>query len=454
MMRLLFLPPVAIGVAVLAFALAGREGPRQAEPAEVARPVRVIEVVPADFVPRALGYGHVEPGTVWEAVAEVSGKIVERHPDLERGQVMPAEKVLLRIDPTDYELALARVESDRQSVEAQLAELAVRESNTRSSLEIERRAQDLESEDLERQRALLKRGNASQAAVDQAETALLSQRQRVQELENELKRIPAERRVLEANLAVIDVQLREARRDLERTTIRLPFDARIAEVKVEAAQFVSVGEEMIVADSIDVAEVVAQVPIDHLRRLIPPDADLTSLSADELSQLPRRFGLSAEVRLKSGGFEARWEGRLDRGSDTVDPETRTVGMIVAVDEPYRKVLPGKRPPLTKNMYVEVELRASVQPGRIVVPRVATHRGADGDGLVYLVDGENRLEQRSVTLGAVQGDFVVVETGLHGGERLLVSDVIPAIEGMLLAPTRDETLETRLIAQASGAETLR
>jgi hypothetical protein len=72
--RLLVIPPVLVGVAILALQLTDAEPPRQAEPAEIPRPVRVIEVAPAVFVPRALGYGYVQPARIWEAVAEVAGK--------------------------------------------------------------------------------------------------------------------------------------------------------------------------------------------------------------------------------------------------------------------------------------------------------------------------------------------------------------------------------------------
>ena len=73
--RFLILPPLLVGAAVLAWQLSGRQGPEQAEIAEVPRPVRIMTVEPVDFMPRALGYGYVQPGAVWEAVAEVSGKI-------------------------------------------------------------------------------------------------------------------------------------------------------------------------------------------------------------------------------------------------------------------------------------------------------------------------------------------------------------------------------------------
>ncbi|MFQ6016668.1 MAG: efflux RND transporter periplasmic adaptor subunit [Kiloniellaceae bacterium] len=451
--RLLIVPPVAVGIGLVVL-LTGRNEPERAEPTEVPHPVRVIEVQPADFVPRALGYGYVEPGSVWEATAEVAGKIVRRHPDLERGRVLEAGTVILRIDPADYELAVAQIESTLDSVAAQLEELAVRRNNTRASLKIERRALTLAEADLERKKALLAKGNASQASVDQAESAVLTQRQKVQELENQLSLMPTERRMLEASAALNRAQLREAELNLERTAIRLPFDARIAEVAVEATQYVAVNQKLVVADSIDVAEVSAQLAIDQVRTLVEPGADISSLSTQDLSTLPQRWGLSAEVRLVAGDLRATWEARFDRLSATIDPQTRTVGLIVAVDQPYRKIIPGRRPPLIKNMYVEVELRAAPRHDRIVVPRVAVRVGRDGRPAVHVADGNNRLVVLPVELGAVQGDLAVVEHGLSGGERVVVSDLVPAIDGMLLAPRRDNALAARLLAQARGEASVR
>ncbi len=137
--RFLVLPPIAAGIVILALQISGRDTPERAEPQEIAQPVRVIEAIPARFVPRALGYGYAQPGTVWDAVAEVPGRVVYRNPDLERGRMLEAGTLILRIDPTDYELAVASSQANVESIVAQLAELDVRESNTGASMEIAQR---------------------------------------------------------------------------------------------------------------------------------------------------------------------------------------------------------------------------------------------------------------------------------------------------------------------------
>ena len=446
--KLLFIPPLLLGAAVLVIAVKSKDKPERSPPAERITVVRTIEAPSVTVIPRALGYGSVEPGRVWQAVAEVGGKVVETHPQLKKGAILEAGVVLLRIDPTDYRLAVSETKANIRAVRGQLAELAAKEKNTRLSLAIDERSLVLSRNDLERKRQLLKRKNASQAAVDQEERNVLARQQTIQSLANTLNLIPAEREVLGAQLALHQAQLKSAELDLERTTVIAPFDCRIAEVNVEETQFAAQGKVLVIADSIDVAEVDAQVPIGRLINLIPTDAEVPDRVA-AMSDLPSLLAFSAVVRLRGGEVEAQWPARFTRVSDAVDPETRTIGIIVAVDEPYAKVLPGVRPPLAKNMYVEVELSGKPRPAQVVVPRAALH-----DGRLYVAGTDGRLEIRLVEVAFAQTNFAVIGKGLTAGERVVVSDLIPAISGMLLEPTPDENAARALVAEAGGEGAVR
>jgi multidrug efflux pump subunit AcrA (membrane-fusion protein) len=444
--RFLFIPPVILGIAAVAVAVKTREAPVRMPPQEQAKHVRVVAAPAVDAVPRALGYGTVRPGMVWEAVAEVPGKIVDIHPQLKNGAILPAGTVVLRIDPADYELAVQRIEADRRATQAQIAELDAKVENTKASLAIEQRTMQLSGRDLERKRELAERHAVSQAALDQEERNLLARRQSVQALKNELNLLPAERARLQAQLAALQTQLADARLDLERTVIALPFDARIAAVNVERTQFAAAGQVLASADSIGVSEVTAQLSIDNMIRLISRERLPRFDPATVMADIQNDIGLEPVVRLRSGKMTATWQGRIARVSDTIDPKTRTVGVIVAVDDPYRRDGNAMRPPLAKNMYVEVELRGRPQAGRIVVPRTALH-----DGRVYVAGDDDRLVIRPVTLRFTQGDIAVVESGLAAGEKVVISDLLPAIEGMLLAPVADDAARDALIAEAVGAD---
>jgi multidrug efflux system membrane fusion protein len=158
--------------------------------------VRTIAAPSVSVIPRALAYGNVQPGKVWEAVTEVDGRIVEIHPQLKKGAILADGVVLLRIDPAKYRLAIAEIEASIRSTRARIAELHVKEENTLASLTIEERSLALSRNDFERKRALQASKNVSQAAVDQEERNVLAREQSAQTLANQLNLIPTERATL------------------------------------------------------------------------------------------------------------------------------------------------------------------------------------------------------------------------------------------------------------------
>jgi multidrug efflux pump subunit AcrA (membrane-fusion protein) len=127
----------------------------------------------------------------------------------------------------------------------------------------------------------------------------------------------------------------------------------------------------------------------------------------------------------------------------LDPTTRTISVTVSVDEPYRNVVPGVRPALVHGMYCEVELKGMPRKA-LPVPRSAVH----GD-LLYVVDGDGRLELRPVEVAWVQGNLAILEAGAEPGEKIVLSDVVPAIAGTQLLPQDDEQAVRRLELEALG-----
>jgi RND family efflux transporter MFP subunit len=422
--KLLILPPIIIGIVVVMWFAKGRQDPTEVEHSELSKAVRIIEARALDLIPSAEGYGPVSPARVWTAVSQVSGRIVWIHPQLRDGEILAKDTELLHIDPVDYELALAQVK-------AEFAELEVQESNAQATLKIEQRNLALTQQDLERKRKLARQGSSSQSDADTAERAMLSSRVAVQNLQNSLSLIPTQRSLLEAKIA-------RSQRDLEHTIIRAPFTLRVANLQIEADQYVTQNKILFEGDSVDRVEIEAQVAMSSLRRLFLGHPQI-KLEIDRLNeQLPEMVGLKPLVRLDLGNYTAEWQAEFVRFDDRVDPQTRTMGIVVAVAKPFEKVIPGYRPPLSKGMFVQVVLRGKSQATRLVIPRMAV-RG----GKVYLADEQNRLRIRNVKLLFSQGKYSVVKEGLEPGERVVVSDVIPAVEGMLLQPEIDENLNQAL-----------
>ena len=419
-------PPIVIGVGIAAWLISTSEPPARMETAGRSVVARTIlaEAVPVRTVVR--GYGNVKAARNWEAIAEVAGTVVWRHPDLDAGNIIAEGTRVLQIDPTAYKLAIAQSEADLDALGADLAQIDVDEANTGRLLALEEKRLNLAEAELARIRNLAERGVAAQSALDAQERTTLQVRRGVEELRNAHALIPSRRARTDVQIARTRAVLANARRDLEKTEITVPFDQRIGKVHVERHQFVTTGQPLVTADGIDRIEITAQFPVASFRRLLGGSADGDALTVSDLSD---RFAkIAAEVRLVSDTSQT-WTGRLVRAESALDPQARTVPAVVAVDAPYAGANPPLRLPLVPNMYVEVVLTGPEGPARVTLPDSALHEG----GLVYIRTGAGRLELRAVSVDWRQSGLAVLGEGVAAGEEVILDDLMPAIPGMLVAP---------------------
>jgi RND family efflux transporter MFP subunit len=426
--KLLVIPPILIGIGVLIVMVGNKQPPTTSEAGEPTKRVRIIKAPKLDLTPVAEGYGTIKPARVWSGVAQVSGRIVELHPRLRDGEIISENTLLLKIDPVDYELNLAQVS-------AELAELKVEENNVKATLSIEERSLKIAQRELQRITKLTKQGTASQSDLDSAERTLLNSRNSVQNVKNNLALIPTKRKVLEA-------KQRQAERDLENTSVYAPFNMRVAEMGIEIDQFVSKGGQLLAGDEVDRVEVVARFPISSIRRLfIGRDISEFGILAGNLAET---VAFEPLLRLDLGTTIAEWQAEFVRFSDQVDPDTRTIGVVVAVDKPFEKVIPGERPPLSKGMFVQVVLKGKQQADQIILPRSTIKNGT-----VYLADENNRLQRQPVEILYNQGDISVIANGIEAGQSIVISDLVPAVSGMLLQTVTDQQMQSLLQDRARG-----
>ncbi|MCM2561268.1 hypothetical protein M8756_00550 [Lutimaribacter sp. EGI FJ00015] len=422
---LLALPPIALGLAAAAWMIASAPGPAQVDGAAPALPVRVMTVAAEDIRPTATVWGNLRAADTWIAVAEVQGEVVWRHPDLEPGRLIPAGTEVLRIDPTDYELALAQAEADLDALAAEDAQLRAEADNTGRILDLERARLALAEADLDRTRNLAEQGTVPQARADEAERATLLSRRTVTELENTLALIPSRAARITAQIARTQAAIDRARRSLDRTALRTPFDLRVTEVSAEQFQNVAPGRVLIRADGIARAEVVAHLPIENFRRLVGDVPGGVTL-ADMMRDLPVT---QIAVTLSPLSDPAQqWPARVARIEGGLDARARTVPVVVTVDDPYEGADPPRRLPLVPNMQVQLSFSGAPRAGAIAIPEAALH------GTMVRVAGEDDLlELRPVTAGFAKEGRVIIAEGLAPGDRVVLDDIAPAIPGMALTP---------------------
>ncbi len=371
------LTPIAIALG--GFACAGlliATGP-QVEPRppdRVAPLVRAIEVAPETIRLRVSTHGTVMPRTESELVPEVSGRVVWMSPELVSGGFFEEGEPLLRIDPLDYEAAL---EQGRAAA-----------ARARSDLADARR-------DDARQRDLKAQGVASDAARDDAANRLA---------------------VAEASLREARAALARAERDLARTEITAPYQGRVRSERVDVGQFVGRGTPVATIYAVDLAEVRLPVHDEELAFIDLPLLRNGGAGEDGTPAVP------VTLRARFAGTRHEWHGHVVRTEGELDPRTRMVHVVAQVPAPYAQ---GDAPPLSVGLFVEAEITGAEAKGVVVLPR-SSLRGA---GQVLVVDEEDRLRFRDVDLLRVDADEILVRGGLARGERVCISPLESATEGM-------------------------
>ena len=400
--------------------------------------VNVIDVKQYSVRPAIKGFGVVKPDILFEAKSEVSGKIIFLHPQLKEGAVFPKDTVVIRIEEDDYQSSLKQAQASSKYNLAKLNEIKVNIQNTRVELNLVKAKLKLAENEYNRIEELLEKNLVSQSNADAKQSDVLKLKQEVQTLNSRLKTLPQQQLSLEANLDSTKAAASSRQRNLERTTITLPFNARISRLNVENNQYISQGSLLFSAQTTDKVLINAQFPFLQFRMLakdfqLEQDLIRQAFQSGFSSELFTDLGLSARVRL-SENLNASWLAKVERISSTIDPKTRTLGLFISVDKPNTQIVPGIKPPLLDGMYTEITIKGRAKKF-FVIPRDAIHEGE-----LFIVNKENKLERRVIKPSLVQGNMALFEEGLNLDEKVIVSDLFPAIPGISLRVTEDKRSE--------------
>ncbi|WP_339886642.1 HlyD family secretion protein [Rhodopirellula europaea] len=285
--------------------------------------------------------GTVVPFREVVLATEVAGRIIEKSPQCEAGQYVTAGTVLMRIDPTDYELTVRRLEQTQQSEYESINEIDQELINASRLLEIADADIELQSREVKRLDSLPE-DFAARRDVDAARRAVLQAEQQKVTYQNQIDLLKKRRARLELAEQLAATQLKQARIDLERTEIRAPIDGVIASEQAELNTFVARGNPVVTMEDTSKVEVATSLRTDQLYWVLNQK---TSQSPIEELNAPangahRGYKLPpTEVKVQyqlSGRDDVTyvWDGQLI-GYDGIglDEQTRTVPVRVVVDQP-------------------------------------------------------------------------------------------------------------------------
>jgi len=421
---------------------------------QVGYPVKAVEVITARELPfraRATAFGNIEPSVVVNAKSEVSGKIVYVHPDLQKGASIAQGEVVLRIEPTIFKISLDQSQAGLQGSLSILAQLEAEEASTRLALEIAQDNLKVGQKELERNRSLQEKKLVARSDLDREVQKVLNLRQQVQDIQGKLSSYESRKAATLAQITQSQSQVAQSEDTLGRTEVSMPFDARIGEVLVEKGEFVPAGAALFEALGVQAVEVDAQLPVQQFRPLVSGmgtsgvSALVNLQSPADLQNVVARMQLEVRVRLVGDtDGSVYWEGQLRRLSESVDPVRDTLGMVVEVANPYAGIIPGKKPPLLKGMSTAVEFYSPLKP-TLVLPRKAVHQGR-----VYIADENNQLIIVPVNILFMQGNMMIPDeqsAARLAGRKIIISDVIPVMQGLPLKVIHAEEYEQELARRA-------
>ena len=401
--------------------------------------IKVVDIViikTSSFQPHVTGYGNVKPAITFNSMSEVSGKVAYVHPNLKSGETIDAGTVVVKIEAKDYALNVKQSQADLRATRSVLNELNEEEKTTKRTLTLAKKNLTVSEQEYARIQELHEKRVISKSTLDAEERSVNTQRQLLEEMQGHINAFESRKQSLNAQIIRAEREVENQQTILSRTEITLPFEARIGEVSIEENEFVKVGTELFEAIDLQGVEITAQLPLGEMRKLI---THLRQGSQTEIQTFPKgqsitdKLNLKARVSLVGELSSASWEAKVLRINDAIDTTRQTLGIVVAVEKPYEKAIIGQRPPLFKGLYTSIDVYGKEREA-IVIPLKSMHQGR-----VYLINDEGQLEIRPVVIEQIQGEIAVIESGLVEGERLIVTDLFPVIEGMQLRENKVEAI---------------
>lgn len=377
-------------------AAAGENAQQQMPPAVVN-----VQTVSFDTVPQVQTFsGRTAAYQTADVRPQVSGVIDEVL--FREGSNVKKGQPLYRINTDNYttsvasgQAAVAQAQANRQTAIANNANAKAELASRQASL-----AQAIN--DFQRLKGLVEIDAISKQQYDQAQTQVRTAQAALESARAAVGQTEASIRSAEAGIKTAQSNLDASALDLNRTIVRAPLTGRSDRSNVTAGTLVNASQSE---------------PLVTISRLDPIYVDI-SQSSSELLQLRQQIaegkaqaGMNSVELVLEDGSVYPVRGKLALSEAKVDQSTGAVTLRAIFPNPNNVLLPG--------MYVSARLTQSVIPNAALVPQSAVMRTPKGDSQVYIVDENNQIQVRPVTInGTYDGQWVVTD-GLSSGDKLVV-----------------------------------
>ena len=358
---------IGLGILIMVKLTAGKPRIEKRKSVAVVPIVQTVNIKTGSRSVIIQGEGTVRPLKEIRLVPQVGGKVVFVSQNLVNGGEFEKGDTLLRIDPVDYRLAVTLAEAKVKEAESNL-EMAVEETTAA------------------REEWHLHYNGGSKSA------------KKPPPLVAKEPQLAAARARLEGDRA----DFKKAVLNLERTELKAPFSGRVSEESVDIGQYVSPGQSIANLYSTEAAEIVLPLEDKELFWFHVPG--FTSGSGP---------GSEAIIRADIAGLKRTWSGRVMRVEGKLDEQTRMINVVVRVKNPY-----SGKPPLAMGLFVSVDIKGSAIFDAAIIPRTALRQG----DVVWVVKDDGRLHFCKVAVARIQGEEVLIKSGLVNGDIVVTSSL--------------------------------
>ena len=338
--------------------------------------VNVQILTPIDYQIKIKSTGTTTPITKTVLTSEVGGEVIYRSKKFSEGSSVISGEILAKIDDTDLQLQYKNALLQLASAEVQFA------------------VQQAEAE-------------IAQEAWDQVGEGI------PQELATKKPQLKQAKAALE----VAKAQVQSAEKKLNKTEITAPYTGRIQNINIDLGSTIIPGQPVGSMYTSNEIEVTLSVKDSDLQFLdIPMDG--RKLNPDQKSIVIIKSLYKGEMQ--------EWAGNLERVDGVIDPMTRMIKLIANFKNNF---IEETKPILPIGLFVEAEINGKQLEDIFMIPNSAL---TPNDELLFL-NQDDALEIRKVSVLTKMKNHILVKEGMKAGERVVVSKLSIATNGMLVNP---------------------
>ena len=364
---------ISAGVTFIIF-ITEPKAQREGATKKTAMLVDVVEIQRGEYTPTVVATGNVQAARDITLSPQVEGEVVHISENFIPGSFVKKGEVLLRINPADFRNILQLRRSDLQLA--------------KSDLSIEMGRQDVARKDYE----------------------LIGD-----ELSPDNKALVLRKPQLEAaraRVAAAEASVNQARLNLQRATIRAPFDAHIVSRSINVGSQVSQGVELGRLIGMDEYWVVANIPVGKVNWLT---------FAEEGSSSGSEVTIKNTTSWASGQYR---KGKLFRLIGALDAQTRLARVLISVPDPLvQHNKSDTLPPLIMGTFVEVQITARKIPNVFRLDRDHLRKGST----VWVME-DHKLRIRQVDILFQDQEYAYIREGLSDHDKIITTDLSTVVDG--------------------------